>query len=418
MRTRDLIIAPLLCCLLALPGPALAAPADEGDGEQAEGGEGGEEEEVDPAKLEEAKKLYIEAEKLAAEEKWKEAEDKYEQAYYLVPGKHGFAHKVGMAAHMAEDCPTAVEYMVHFLQYATEEKYEPKRVEARDVLKASIERGCTTEAEVSYLHLTAQEREDKARELYVKAEELAAAENWAEATETYEQAYLLVPSKVGFSHKVGMAAHKLGDCDKAHEYLIHYVEYADPATDSDKMSEASATVQELERSGCVSSQEMQEHSFENPFEIDPGAGPGDDSRSDKGKANKGMLAGGSVLLIVGLGGVGAGVAGFVLSGSAQSKLDALASTDTPTGLPDADYSCRDVPSDACPPTLENQISNFQLLGIVGVSVGAAALIGGIALLAAGAKGGKGKSKGKQARLDSFGPMMLPGGGGAAATLSF
>src|SRR5690606_11379460 len=55
-------------------------------------------------KMEKAKGLYIEAERLAGEENWEAAVVLYEQAYYLVPGKHGFAHKVGIAAWKVNNC--------------------------------------------------------------------------------------------------------------------------------------------------------------------------------------------------------------------------------------------------------------------------------------------------------------------------
>lgn len=75
-------------------------------------------------RMDEAKILYIEAEALAGAEKWSEAEGKYEQAYHLVPNKHGFAFKVADAAYKAGDCEKAKTYLDHFLQYAEKEKYE------------------------------------------------------------------------------------------------------------------------------------------------------------------------------------------------------------------------------------------------------------------------------------------------------
>ena len=70
--------------------------------------------EVDPhagltedERMEKAKVLYEQAEAHAANEEWREAELKYEEAYHLVPGKHGFAYKVAMAAVKAGDCEKA-----------------------------------------------------------------------------------------------------------------------------------------------------------------------------------------------------------------------------------------------------------------------------------------------------------------------
>ena len=421
MRTRSSILAPLLSCLLALPANVLAAPAEGEEGAQGESAEAPAEPEIDEAKLEEAKVLYGKAEKLAKKKKWKEAEALYEQAYYLVPGKHGFAHKVGVAAHKAKDCEKAVEYMVHFLQYALDEKFEDRRAEAREILKASLERGCTTEEELNNLHLDPEELEEKARELYQQAEEFAAAEQWADAAMTYEQAYYLVPYKVGFAEKVGMAAYRLGDCDMAHEYLVHFVEYADPGKYSDKMAESTNIILELERSGCVSDQEMEEHHFENPFDIDPDSRRGgDDGRKKRGSSNKAMLYGGVGAAVLGLAGLGVGVAGFALAGGPQSTLDTLASTDTPSGLPAGDYSCRDVAEDQCPPVLEVQIRNRRLMGGVGVGIGTGLLVAGGALIALSfvLGGDEQAEEGSLARVEAIGPMLLPGGGGAAASIRF
>ena len=418
MTTSRAIIAPIVCLSLALSGPALAGgpltqlsvqtPPAEGDAEAQP------EPEVDPEAEEQAKSLYTQAEKLAKKKKWAEAAKLYEEAYYLVPGKHGFAHKVGVAAFRAKDCDKALSYMLHFLSYAVDEQYEDKRAEAREILTKMLEQGCVTEAQVGNAHLSEEQKEEKSRELYEQAEALAAAAKWSEAVPLYEQAYTLVPSKVGFAHKVGLAAYEAKDCDKAHQYLVFFVEYADPNKYADRRAEATKLVRELEDSGCVSSEEMAEHQLENPFEIDP-----DDNRKvDKGdKQPKPLLIGGSALLVLGLGGLVVGIAGLALAGRSQSKLDALASPDTVSGYPEGDYACRDVASDACPPTLESQIRGRKAMGGVGLALGSGLLIGGAVLIVLHARKGK-QPGGKQARLDGLGPVIVPGGFGAAASLRF
>jgi hypothetical protein len=70
-----------------------------------------------------AKELYVEAEAKAKAEDWTAALGLYEQAYYLVPTKHGFALKVAQAADKTGDCTKAVQYFEHFVQYADPEKY-------------------------------------------------------------------------------------------------------------------------------------------------------------------------------------------------------------------------------------------------------------------------------------------------------
>src|SRR5690606_6037106 len=77
-------------------------------------------------KTEAAKVKYMEAEDMSKQGRWAEAVPLYEEAYYLVPGKHGFAHKVGVAAFNAGDCDKANTYLKHFLQYGDPEKQGDK----------------------------------------------------------------------------------------------------------------------------------------------------------------------------------------------------------------------------------------------------------------------------------------------------
>ncbi|KIG13869.1 hypothetical protein DB30_07472 [Enhygromyxa salina] len=109
----------------ATPTPAAAAP------------ELSEEE-----RLEQAKALYIEAEQKAAAEDWPAAVELYEQAYFLVPGKHGFALKVGTSADKAGDCKKATQYLEHFVTYAEPDKYGDDLKQAKKILAALNKQGC------------------------------------------------------------------------------------------------------------------------------------------------------------------------------------------------------------------------------------------------------------------------------------
>lgn len=93
---------------------------------------------------ERAKELYWAAEQLARQERWAEAIPAYVAAYYLVPGKHGFAHKIGVAAWNARDCNMAEEYLEHFVRYAEREKYADKLEEAKQILGEIAVSGCST----------------------------------------------------------------------------------------------------------------------------------------------------------------------------------------------------------------------------------------------------------------------------------
>lgn len=91
-------------------------------------------------KLEKAKGIYMEAEELAKAGDWEAAEAKYEEAYYLVPGKHGFAFKVGKAAFEAGHCQKAEQYLHHFETYADPQKQKDRLKEAKKILSET--NGC------------------------------------------------------------------------------------------------------------------------------------------------------------------------------------------------------------------------------------------------------------------------------------
>ena len=93
-------------------------------------------------RLEKAKGIYVEAEGKAADGDWAAAVDLYEQAYYLVPGKHGFALKVAVAAEKASNCEKAIKYFEHFVKYAEGEKYKDDLASAKRSLAALKKSGC------------------------------------------------------------------------------------------------------------------------------------------------------------------------------------------------------------------------------------------------------------------------------------
>lgn len=93
-------------------------------------------------KLDKAKGLYVEAEAKAGEGDWAAALSLYEQAYTLVPGKHGFALKVGTAAEEAGDCAKAISYYEHFLTYAEADKYEDDIKKAKKSVAKLNKQGC------------------------------------------------------------------------------------------------------------------------------------------------------------------------------------------------------------------------------------------------------------------------------------
>ncbi|KIG12529.1 hypothetical protein DB30_01291 [Enhygromyxa salina] len=111
-------------------------------------------------KIELAKEKYMQAEGLAGQGRWVEAVPFYEEAYYLVPGKHGFAHKVGVAAWNAGDCDKANSYLKHFLQYGDPEKQGDKFDEAKQILGEISVSGCATPTTTTTTTTTTSEPTD------------------------------------------------------------------------------------------------------------------------------------------------------------------------------------------------------------------------------------------------------------------
>jgi tetratricopeptide (TPR) repeat protein len=89
-------------------------------------------------RTEKAKELFTQAEEKAAAKDWANALLLYEQAYQLMPEKHGFALKVGTAAEQVGDCAKATQYYEHFVKYAEPDKY------ASDIrrVKKTLAAGC------------------------------------------------------------------------------------------------------------------------------------------------------------------------------------------------------------------------------------------------------------------------------------
>lgn len=147
MRLLRVPVALLLS--LSLPGVAFAQvpPPPKGPAQpkpEPEPEPAPEPELTEAEKEEKAKDLYMQAEALAKEDKWAEAVPLYEQAYYLVPGKHGFAHKVGIATWKIGDCDKTKEYLTHFVTYAEGDKYAEKIAEAQAILDEIEARQCAT----------------------------------------------------------------------------------------------------------------------------------------------------------------------------------------------------------------------------------------------------------------------------------
>ena len=72
---------------------------------------------------------------------------KYESAYRLVPGKHGFAVKIGIAAYEIGDCAKAEQYLRHFMRYEEPAKKEKHQDRVYEILNKIEYSGCAAAPE-------------------------------------------------------------------------------------------------------------------------------------------------------------------------------------------------------------------------------------------------------------------------------
>ncbi|PRQ09103.1 hypothetical protein [Enhygromyxa salina] len=280
-------------------------------------------------------------------------------------------------------------------------------------------------APASNAPLSEDEKLAQAKKLYVAAERLAKRGKWAEAADHYEQAYFLVPGKHGFAHKVAVAAYEAGDCDRAQDYLLHFLTYADNDKHVDELDEAQRMIEELDASGCASQASFlklnavgEAAESEDPFSLDE-----DDQHSEGDEDDERLLIGGVALLALGGVGLGLGTVGAAMATSTRNELDVVG--DRHSSMPGdyfgSNFSCNGVA--ACPSELEDQLVTRRRVSAVGFVAGSALLIGGAALLALrmvrrGKSGGQAAGVGGGPRLTGIGPTWVPGGGGVGVVLEF
>lgn len=140
------LLLPNLALAQVPPPPSGSAPAAQPAPAPAPAAAPAPAELTEDQKLERAKGLYMEAEGAFEAGDYVTATQKYEEAYYLVPGKHGFAFKVGVAAWNAGDCVKADEYLRHFTTYAEGEKHAEKLEEAKKIMGEIAIQGCAQQA--------------------------------------------------------------------------------------------------------------------------------------------------------------------------------------------------------------------------------------------------------------------------------
>jgi hypothetical protein len=286
----------------------------------------------------------------------------------------------------------------------------PVTTQARQPLAVSTPAGSA--------QLGEREKLEQAKKLYAAAESLARRGKWAEAADRYELAYYLVPGKHGFAHKIAVAAYEAGDCNRAQDYLLHFLTYGDNEKHQDELDEAQRMIEEIDASGCASQTSLMKLNA-----IGEPAGS-EDHKNEGNDGNDGLLIGGAVLLALGGAGLGLGTVSAAMAMRTRNELEGVGDQhppEQPLGHFGADFTCNSF--SPCPSKLEDQLVTRRRLAAVGFVAGSALLIGGAALLTMhvlrrGKSGGQAARIGGGPRLTGLGPTWVPGGGGFGVALEF
>ncbi len=283
-----------------------------------------------------------------------------------------------------------------------------------------------------------EQKMDMAKQLYGEGDAAYNDGDNATALAKFEEAYnTYAPNLHVFNVNIGLAAFDLGDCAKA---KVSFQRFLDLVPDNPARAQAQEKLLEIERSGCAAAQPepapaavvttpavavSDEYDNQDAPELTSRRSEreeiADDQRAetDANKASGKLIAGAA---LAGLGGA-ALIGGAISLGLANRRATELAELASPaaTGFPAGNYS-------------EEDVANLDRRGLPGANRASVALfvVGGvfaavgvtlIVLDLTGKKKGGDKSGDKNARksgprLTGLGPAVLPGGGGAAATLRF
>ncbi len=295
--------------------------------------------------------------------------------------------------------------------------------------------------------MTPEQKLARAKTLFGEGTAALKGNDGATALTKFEEAYnVYAPDKHKFNFNIGAAAHMVGDCVKAKQA---YQRFLDLVPEDPNRGEAQAKILEIDRSGCANAQPA---TTTTPATTPTPGETGDDESEDapilKGrkeerdqkidqeldaaaaKKKSPLLITGAALTALGGAGVIGGAVSIALANKKANDLAGLASPG-PTGFPSGNYASQDVFD-----LDRNRLPRNNTATIVLFSVGGAALITGVALLAIAIKQKKAAQRAVETndsgaesppeearashrpRLVGIGPTALPRGAGAGATFRF
>lgn len=181
----------------------------------------------------------VQAQAAEAQGDWREASWLWMKAWAAQGQPDELQLRAGVAAMEGEDCPRAERLLKAYLAASPDDKDGVKRAET--ILQEIGATQCAT--------LNQEEANERAKALFEHAEAEAAAGAWEDAMLAYEDAYFLVPEKVGFAYKVGKSAFEARRCGVAEEYLSHFMRYGEEKH-AELQRDAEAMLNRLETLGC------------------------------------------------------------------------------------------------------------------------------------------------------------------------
>lgn len=274
--------------------------------------------------------------------------------------------------------------------------------------------------------LSDEEKLEWAKKLYLKAKAYHDAEDYYNSVIKYEEAYRYAPDKHIFAYNLGIDAWELRDCARVKQYLQLFMIKDDSHPDLRKTAK-DILEQADGNAECVTSGGSGTTTATGPTQAEPvededgpeltaKTRPGDELTGDSGPKKKpsGLLIGGSVLAVLGVGALGAGVATTIIAkGKHTTLMDAT--QPSPTSFADDYYG--DLRSD------EKSLKTLNVVNPVLLIAGGLMLAGGVTMIVLD-RSNKKKGKGhyantKKAKLTGLGIGPTRGGGAAASmTLKF
>ena len=195
--------------------------------------------------------LDAEASQVSSHGDWKTAADLYAEAYYLDPGDHLRAFKIGHAAWNAKDCGLATEYLNHFIKYGSRDKNASQMGEAEKIQKELRTFDCPVR--------TPEDEAALAQTMLEEGRALGEAGDWGGAAASFAAAYQVVPEDHSFAYEVAVASWNAKECGDAGTYFTHFLSVADSKKHRKQIREANKYQAKIDQCTPMSASEKDRH---------------------------------------------------------------------------------------------------------------------------------------------------------------